>query len=389
MNYQSTDRTDIRLPDWLSCAVLLAGLALVSPVSVQIVFAQEIDSGLTVAIADEGQPPSPIAGEGDFKNPLSAESAAAIETVPEIATSEITNQAELSALASDSTLPATEESTLSNPAGVRSLSVEPGSRPLLPEDRPTWVGASPELSSNQHYLYVGSIPVSSASEAETALDEPLVAAVHTYIDEEVIRKFGASQAIPVDAGFIRKNLIDDPSGYLAELSTSEGSMYQKWVKVRITPEQRQQFHVWHKQAMQRERLGPLGTVLFLLVGSVALSHLVLRRWHGPANLPVVNHQTAQEPHGAIASSAGSLTWLWVTFFCILVLPALFLLSFVGIRSSRTVITTGGHNAVQYFDEMPFTPPKPPSPPKLNIGRDIRVETGNGTRAIIIHDQSHK
>ena len=389
MNFQPTYRSDLNLPAWLSCVVLLASLALVAPVNVQIVLAQESDRALAVAIADEGQPPSPLAAVGDDANLRSTESAAAIQPAPASATSEISNQTELSALATDSTSPPADETSSSLPAEVRSLSVEPGSRPLLPDDRPAWVGASPELSSNQHYLYVGSLPVSNASEAEAALDEPLVATVQAYIDDEVIHKYGASHSMPVDARFIRKNLIDDPTGFMAELSTSEGPLYQKWVTVRVTPEQRQQFHVWHKQAMQRERLGPLGTALLLLVTGVALSHLVLRRWHGPVNLPIVNQVTAVEPQSATASSARSLTWLWVTFFCILVLPALMLFWFVGVRSVRHDFTTSRHSAMQHIEDMPFAVPSPPMPPKPVFPGEIRIETSNGKRAIIIHDQSPK
>ncbi len=134
----------------------------------------------------------------------------------------------------------------------------PGKQSLLPDDRPVWVGAAPDYSTSQHYLYVGSLPTHEASETDAALDEPLVAAVRNYIEQEVIQEFNAANAMPVDADFIRRNLIVDSQGYSCEIATSQGPMYQKWVTVRITPEQRELFKQWHREAMQRKRLGPLG-----------------------------------------------------------------------------------------------------------------------------------
>ncbi len=428
MNQRQITGNHKHFPAGLICLLWIGCILLGSPISLQIVVAQESRPSWVVAEADAGLAPSPVARQTSQVTPplkaqanstesastepastepastgtastesASTESAStgtsvvseqpAEKTAATGVTSEISTTAELDELATRSSSLKAAQPNKTNPDEVRNLSVEPGMRPLLPADRPAWVGAPPDLSSHQHFLYVGSIPVSNEAEAEAALDESLVAAVHTYVDDEVTQRVGSAQDMPIEVDYIRKNLIDDSSGYMAELTTSEGPMYQKWVTVRITPEQREQFRAWHKQAVQRERLAPLGTVLFLLIGAVGLTHVVLRRWHGPLNLPAVNHQTVVEPLPAMASSGGSLTWLWVTFLCILVLPALMLLWFVG--GTRQMETTGrvssGPVVVKHLAPLPITGPAPALAPKLPSGSRIQIESGHGSRAIIIRD----
>ena len=150
---------------------------------------------------------------------------------------------------------------------------------MLPENRPAWVGAAPDFSSAQHYLYVGSLPTQDPNKVDKALDEPLVAAVRNYIDQEVINQLGAADAMPLTAEFIRKNLIDNPEGFECELATGQEPAYQKWVTVRITPEQRELFRQWHTEAVQRTRLAPLGiNLVAVLVRDIALPCRTSRRF---------------------------------------------------------------------------------------------------------------
>jgi hypothetical protein len=332
MNNQSTEEPTIKRSYWIAMLLLLC-CAMVTDVNIQIVIAQE--AAATASAPDEGVSPSPevavvvepaSAPADDASIKITAP--AADETVP---ASEVTSQEELNAVPHASELIQDTKESIKDVVSsltdaVRNLSVEPGSRPLLPVDRPSWVGSPVDLSTKNHMLSVGSSPMLHEREVDSALDEPLVAAVRNYIDEHIADSFGAASNMPIDAGYIRRNLIDDPKGYVCELSTSEGPLHQKWVRVRITPEQREQFKQWHMEATQRNRIGPLGAVLaatFLLVG---LTHLLLRTRHGVTSLPLVNQQILTEPVVAKARRG----WFLPTFFTICLMMVLGMTLFISI-----------------------------------------------------------
>lgn len=165
------------------------------------------------------------------------------------------------------------------PTVNRELSVEPGTLPLLPADAPAWVGALPDLSDDVHRLFVGGEVAESESAAAEGLDTPLVMAVRTYVERDVLQHAGAGHALAakLTADYVWKNLIDQRSGYMAKLNTPGQPMYQKWVTVSVTPEQRGEILGWHREALQRERLTPIGLGLTSLLGCVGLMHLILRR----------------------------------------------------------------------------------------------------------------
>ena len=189
------------------------------------------------------------------------------------------------------------------------LSVEPGTQPLLPTDRPAWVGAEPDYSGEIHRLFVGSHVVSDREDVDSALDTPLLAAVNAYISDQVLNEPFAAQRLNVDAKYIRRNLINDPQGVVLELNAQGRPMYQKWVAVQVTPTQRAQFAEWYREALQRERLVPLGLGLAAVVSLTGLFHLVLRRRHvQPSSQPLASKMFEQRaPANARARRWGG--WL--------------------------------------------------------------------------------
>ena len=288
MNQQNEARSQ---PNLLGVLALLACLAC-APKSINIVIAQELPP-MVVEPSAPGEPPAPAKRDTatDSLPPATIE-----EALPQdvsASTSEVSSEAELNAILSEEPS-APVEVPQDEPAvavdEVRTLSVEPGNQLLLPEDRPAWVGAPPDYTTSQHRFSVGSLPTLDAEDADSALDEPLVAAVSNYIEQEVIQQPWTVGQIPIDAEFIRRNLIDNPKGYECELATSQGPMHQKWVIVRVTPEQRELFKQWHREAMQRTRLAPIGVGLISVLALVTFSHLVLHRRHGSNALPLVNQQ---------------------------------------------------------------------------------------------------
>ncbi len=280
-------------------------LAAMSPIQIHVLIAQEpaaappaelLPPALSepAATPDEGIAPS-VSEEIAEAASLAAEAAAPTESTsepaelerPEIATTE-----DLQSLSSS--LDAVAEAKRNAEETIRTLSVEPGIRPLLPADRPTWVGAPTDVSGKNHWLSVGSIPTLHERDADSSLDEPLVEAVRSYIDEYVTHSMASSFSMPIDAEFIRRNMIDDHAGYVCELGTKHGALWQKWVRVRITPEQREMFKQWHTEEVQRNRLGPLVGIVTLGLSFVGLTHLLLRTRHGVTSLPRVNQSVPTE-----------------------------------------------------------------------------------------------
>lgn len=170
----------------------------------------------------------------------------------------------------------------SQPAVNHELSVEPRTLPLLPDDAPAWVGSLPNLTDDVHRLFVGGQIAETESEAAQGLDTALVMAVRQYVEEDLLRSAGTGAALSekLTADYVWKNLIDHQSGYVAKLNTAGQPMYQKWVTVSITPEQRAEIQRWHREVLQRERLAPIGLGVTSLLGCVGLMHLILRRKPG-------------------------------------------------------------------------------------------------------------
>ena len=401
--------------NYFGWVALLTVASIVAPIQVRIVVAQQTNE-LSVAAADPGEPPTPPAtatppksadpkveseNQTETTGAVSSEKTSEATSTPandvtkevtsEVA-SEVTSDAELDSLSitasslAETKTQAVEKSASkekSAPAAdtVRTLSVEPGVRPILPEDRPAWVGASPDYSSEQHRLYVGSLPTSDESDADEALNEPLLAAIRNYIDQEVINEHAAAFQMPVDGDFIRKNLIDDPKGYVCELSTSQGPMYQKWVTVRVTPEQRELFKRWHVEAAQRKRLAPLGVGLVSALALVSASHLVLRRRHGAPAMPLVN-MVAAEPQVAPKRSFVKTLFKASILIGFLMLPAVLVLTALAptqVKVHRNAPER--HGEVEMMDDSTFEVHLP------NLHKEIRVDKLGEGRTIIIEHKS--
>ncbi len=202
-------------------------------------------------------------------------------------TSDATNS---SALAEVTTLPAEGTSTDSanepaspTPPLVQPLSVEPA-KSLLPEDRPNWITLEPDYATDTHRFVVSSIPTTHESDVDANLDAPLEEAVRSYVAEQFgDDRAGTLLSSRLSSAFVRANLIDDKKSYTAELTTTSGGMFQKWVMVEVTKEQREELQTWYREQMQRERILPLGLGVAGLLGMVGLLNMVFRRAAGKAS----------------------------------------------------------------------------------------------------------
>ncbi len=235
-------------------AMIFAGCFLLSPLTVSISFGQAREQD---AIERTTLTLSPNSAVPDVRGQ---------DTTPEVV-----GDGELSIVAGSS-VNATEK-------GTQELSIEPGSQPMLPPDAPAWIGAMPDFSQEQHHLYIGGQIAESENEAAELIDEPLLAAVCDYVERQVLEHPGATRLMKhkLTTDFVWKNLIDSSEGYLVELNTTGVPMYQKWVTVTISPEQRELFKSWDREATQVKRLAPVGLGLLGLLGCVGVFHLILKR----------------------------------------------------------------------------------------------------------------
>jgi hypothetical protein len=376
---KNTNSSPAGSPIWLGRLTLAAILALVTLPLADQAHCQDDVSGIAVAKPDSGSPPRPTDAASSSK-PVGSQATASESAVgaSDASDDSSTDDSIISEVATETDLPLLETSPASAGGSrpeeaansVRELSVEPGTLPLLPADRPAWIGAPADFSQSVHRLYVGSQVTDSQQDIDLLLEVPLVVAVGDYIDRQLIGIDGAALDLrqQVDADYIRKNLIDDPDGFLAKLNAGGAPMYQKWVTVSITPAQREQIQQWYREAVQRKRLAPVGLGLLGVIGFVGISHLALRRRHGmPKSQPVVQHPFVdKEPvanPNVVRRSRGGLPVLLV-LGCVLLFPALIgfsLLLWTGKRHS--VLRTHEHSVhvnphIPGMPEMPRMPDMP-------------------------------
>ncbi len=219
------------------------------------------------------------------------------------------------------------------------LSVDPGRQPVLPADRPAWVASPPDLSTDTHRLFVGSVPASDPEAAASALNPALIANLHSYIDDHVLNERGAAAELDLTSTFIRKNLMNQQSRVMLELNTPGEPMFQEWVTLEISPEQRAQFQQWHQEVVQRNRLAPIGIGLAGLLGLVGFTHVLLRRKHGLSTVqPLTGNGIVANENIPRAKSSGwgsIFAFLAVTGVLAIGFPLLLGLFFISARHEQT------------------------------------------------------
>ena len=363
---------------WSQLLGMLVCLAWLFPPTLNVAIGQE-GTFIQLNPPAEGAPPTP--GRASTLGQASTES-----IVAEISSEDL-GEAELESVIEENASSA-ENLVQENAEGVGQveLSVEPGSqpllpgsRPLLPENRPAWVGADPDYSGKNHRLFVGSLPMAKQSEADRGLDEPMMAAFNAYLDDHLLGDSEASQHLALGDDFIRRNLINDPIGFMAEITTSQGPMYQKWVTLEITPAQQKQIKKMHQEAVQLQRIKPIAIGLAGLLGLVGLMHISTKRKKGVASvtpldreqLAAMDRPSQHMPQPRKRSSG----------FGLLVLAGLFLLPFAFLAMFLVA-------PVVSYQEMPPSPPieivqpVPPAVPAPSAEALLNTLQNNDEKVII-------
>lgn len=250
---------------------------------------------IVASLPDEGQPPAPAIEVPAAANEDANDKVVASETIkPETIKPEVGEKAAKAETVvpqpAVKDVPPAEVASVEQieqlgaktpePNAVRELSVEPvlETRPMLPADRPAWVGAPNDTSERVHRLYVASFTTAARDEVEAdeMLDDPLVAAVRRYLDESLFPGEGAMD-LHITPEFVRSNFLDNSTSYVAAMTTQSGTEYQKWVVLKVTPEQREYLADLLREHKQRQRMAVLGVGLVGVLGLTALANLLFNR----------------------------------------------------------------------------------------------------------------
>lgn len=250
---------------------------------------------IVASLPDEGQPPAPAievpaAANEDANNKVVASETVKPEAIKTEVGEEAANEETVVPQPAVKDVPPAEVASVEQieqlgaktpePNAVRELSVEPvlETRPMLPADRPAWVGAPNDTSERVHRLYVASFTTAARDEVEAdeMLDDPLVAAVRRYLDESLFPGEGAMD-LHITPEFVRSNFLDNSTSYVAAMSTQSGTEYQKWVVLKVTPEQREYLADLLREHKQRQRMAVLGVGLVGVLGLTALANLAFNR----------------------------------------------------------------------------------------------------------------
>ncbi len=227
--------------------------------------------------------PAPAVEPSSSASAVSNSNASAPTVTPtaEVQTQAQTDQTSAQSPTTPELAPKAESETKPNdvvpPNQEKQLSVEPGAT-LLPADRPDWISKELDLKSATHRFVVSSFPTARESDIDSNLDACLEEATSNYVNQLLgDDRAGYLLAAHLSAAFVRTNLLDEKTAYVAELSTTGGAMFQKWVMVEVTKEQQEQIRTWYQERLQRQRIIPLGIGLAGFVAFVGACNLFFRR----------------------------------------------------------------------------------------------------------------
>lgn len=198
------------------------------------------------------------------------------------------------------------------------LSVEPGAT-LLRADRPAWISNEIDLKSATHRFVVSSFPTARESEIDSNLDLCLEEAARSYANQLLNdEQAGDMLAAHLSSAFVRTNLLDDRTSYLAELSTTGGAMFQKWVMVEVTKEQQEQIRTWYHEQIQRKRLIPLAVGLTGFVVLIGAGNLLFRRSAGKSQQSSMMKVVGKSPAATCCGKRGGWGYAFAIVIAIVV-----------------------------------------------------------------------
>ncbi len=143
-------------------------------------------------------------------------------------------------------------------AGQAELSVAPLSHVVYPDDRPAWIGQSPDLQSDVHTWVVATAGCESVSQCEEELAVLAPAAVSLYIKET------ADWICPEE--FLDPQWIDDQligKRYVGKFHRGDAELHEIAVELRFDREAQRRIAEAKQNAVVRERLQAAGGLFVL------------------------------------------------------------------------------------------------------------------------------
>jgi hypothetical protein len=149
---------------------------------------------------------------------------------------------------------------------------------LLPVDRPAWVAAPDDTTTELHRIGVSSELESSLIAARASLDSSLVDHVRKYIDRQQPprAKPVAAKLDRLNAEWIKQNLAVDAPEYEAVLERPSGTYHQVWTQLTIDSDDRSIIQTWIDQLEARIRAGKISALFVGFVGLTVIFHSFLK-----------------------------------------------------------------------------------------------------------------
>lgn len=148
--------------------------------------------------------------------------------------------------------------------------------PILPADRPDWVGRSSLETGRDHFVSVGSFPDISYEKSLVSLDESLMKEARKYVDEQILHQEGAAEQLSqLDIDWIKANWVVPNQEYDAAFDSASSVYHQAWVELKISERDRRMVEHWWKDIVRHERAKKLGGGMAVAVAGVGMLHLLV------------------------------------------------------------------------------------------------------------------
>ncbi|MFO0923141.1 MAG: hypothetical protein U0905_11710 [Pirellulales bacterium] len=147
--------------------------------------------------------------------------------------------------------------------------------PLLPADRPDWVGRAHFVDGTTHFISVGALPDESLNKSKASLDESILKEVRKYVNENILHEEdGAEQLEPLTLSWIKSRCLVKGHEYDVQFDSNTTTYHQAWVELKLSDRDRKTIEHWWKDIQRHERAKKLGGGMAVAVAGIGVCHLL-------------------------------------------------------------------------------------------------------------------
>lgn len=147
--------------------------------------------------------------------------------------------------------------------------------PLLPADRPDWVGRAHFVDGTTHFISVGALPDESLNKSKASLDESILKEVRKYVNEHILHEEeGAEQLEPLTLSWIKSRCLVKGHEYDVQFDSNATTYHQAWVELKLSDRDRKTIEHWWKDIQRHERAKKLGGGMAVAVAGIGVCHLL-------------------------------------------------------------------------------------------------------------------